>query len=436
MPWQELVANVAGELGPDGRLWYRRVIVTVPRQSGKTTMTLAELVDRCQSHSTPQRAVYTAQTRNDARRKWEDEHVVALENSVFKKRFTVRKSNGAEAIRWRNGSIHELMATQKKSGHGKVIDMAVLDEAFAQVDSRMEQFALPAMITRPEPQLWVVSTAGDETSLYLADQVRIGRASIEAEDASSRTCYFEWSASADADVAEILATLDRFHPAVGHTISADAIKADAEAMSLDDVRRAYGNLWTRRDNIIDPLPGWAGCRADTVMRDPVALAVDVAPNQTSASIAAAGVDADGVLHVELIQSGLGTGWLVPRVKQLAARHQPVCVAIAPSAPAGALLTALTAAGLPMCEVTTNDVVRACGGLLDDVQNRAVRHLGQPELDIAVDGAVRKPFGDGGWLWSRKQSTVDITPLVAVTLARWGWLNRLGTQTVEAWGAWG
>jgi hypothetical protein len=36
---------------------------------------------------------------------------------------------------------------------------------------------------------------------------------------------------------------------------------------------------------------------------------------------------------------------------------------------------------------------------------------------AVRGAVTRPLGDS-WVWSRKSSAVDISPLVAVTLAHW------------------
>jgi hypothetical protein len=48
----------------------------------------------------------------------------------------------------------------------------------------------------------------------------------------------------------------------------------------------------------------------------------------------------------------------------------------------------------------------------------LRHLGQEELDAAVEGAAKRPMGDA-WLWSRKNSTVDISPLVGCTLALWG-----------------
>ena len=38
---------------------------------------------------------------------------------------------------------------------------------------------------------------------------------------------------------------------------------------------------------------------------------------------------------------------------------------------------------------------------------------------AVDGAGQRPIGDGLWGWSRSKSDADICPLVAATLALWG-----------------
>ena len=41
MPWQQLVADVGLELDPESGLpAYREIVVTVPRQSGKTTLVL------------------------------------------------------------------------------------------------------------------------------------------------------------------------------------------------------------------------------------------------------------------------------------------------------------------------------------------------------------------------------------------------------------
>jgi hypothetical protein len=42
-------------------------------------------------------------------------------------------------------------------------------------------------------------------------------------------------------------------------------------------------------------------------------------------------------------------------------------------------------------------------------------LGTPELKAALKGASKRSLGDS-WAWARKSSAVDISPLVAVTLA--------------------
>jgi Phage terminase-like protein, large subunit len=177
MPWQRHVLDVALEVDPaTGLLAYREVVLTVPRQSGKTLLLLCLMVHRALGFGSRQRILYTAQTRNDARKKWEDEHVRTLEESPFASMFSVRYNNGNEAIRWNNGSMHALVAPTEKAAHGETLDIGAIDEAFAQVDGRLEQAMKPAMITRPQPQLWVVSTAGTDKSVYLRGQGRRRRA--------------------------------------------------------------------------------------------------------------------------------------------------------------------------------------------------------------------------------------------------------------------
>jgi hypothetical protein len=66
-------------------------------------------------------------------------------------------------------------------------------------------------------------------------------------------------------------------------------------------------------------------------------------------------------------------------------------------------------------VTAREYAQACGGFFDAVDNRELRHLNTPELLAAVRGAVKRPLGEA-WAWDRKNTHVDISPLVAATLA--------------------
>jgi len=83
--------------------------------------------------------------------------------------------------------------------------------------------------------------------------------------------------------------------------------------------------------------------------------------------------------------------------------------------AAALIPGLVAAGVKPVVYSTTDVVRACSGFMDKVDEGKLHHLGQPELSIAVDAARRRKVGDA-WAWHRRDTSVDISPLVAATLA--------------------
>jgi hypothetical protein len=92
------------------------------------------------------------------------------------------------------------------------------------------------------------------------------------------------------------------------------------------------------------------------------------------------------------------------------------VACDAAGPAGSLLTPLEKAGVKRVKaMSLREHQQACGGFFDGVAGHTVAHRGRPELDEAVAGAVQRIVGDS-WLWSRKGSSVDISPLVAVTLA--------------------
>ena len=158
MPWQQQVADVAGEIDPrTGRLMYREVRLTVPRQSGKTTLVLAKNVHRmidARHFGGRQHLTYVAQTRDKAREKFVDDYIEDLrEIPKLRGLWRPRLSNGSESIRWKNGSRWGIESTTEKAGHGSTLDVADIDEAFAQVDARAEQAMKPAMITRPSPQL-------------------------------------------------------------------------------------------------------------------------------------------------------------------------------------------------------------------------------------------------------------------------------------------
>jgi hypothetical protein len=425
MPWQRLVADVAMELDPQtGLLAYSEVDLTTPRQSGKTTLELGVLVHRCRTWPRS-RVLYSAQSRIHAHKKWEDEHVATLKASPFAGEFAVRYQRGDEAIRWDNGSLHGITAPGEKSGHSEVLDLAVVDEAWAHEDARLEQGLSPTMITRPQPQLWVVSTAGTHRSVYLRGKVERGRARA-AHRGGSAVCYFEWAAPVGADPADP-ATWRACMPALGHTVTEARIAAEFERLELADFCRAYLNWWPGEipaDWLVISEDDWHAL-ADPLSApvDPVAFAADVTPDRSAAAIGVAGLRADGLEHCEVVDHRPGTSWVVPRLVDLHGRWKPCAVVVDDTGPAGSLVAPLEAAGVEVVKPTTKARAAADSGFYDAVtDSRSLRYVPRPALDAAVAGAATRPLGDS-WAWARKGLSVDICPLVAVSLARWGHATR-------------
>jgi phage terminase large subunit-like protein len=419
MPWQRLVADIAYEIDEEtGRLAYREVRLTVPRQSGKTTLMLAAMTHRCIVMGDRQRVFYTAQTGKDARLKWEDEHVPVLERSALAPLIQVRRTNGSEAIRWENGSIWSLLATTESAGHGAQADLGVLDEAFSYVDDRLEQAMKPAMVTRPQPQLWIVSTAGTEDSLYLNEKIDDGRMRAAAGQTSS-VAFFEWSAPEEADIASP-DTWRACMPALGLTVPIEAIRSDFESMREPEFRRAYLNQ--RQDRAasapwqIISEADWTACAdKNSAIADTPTIALDVTPSRSMASLCAAGVRDDGVAHIEVIGNRPGTSWVLDWFAAEDRVRKYRSIVIDPVSGANSLVSDLRNLGLQIVEVGTRQMVAGCGKFYDLATQGRLRHIDQVPLNAAIAGSKKRNLGDA-WAWHRRDNSVDVSPLVAATLA--------------------
>lgn len=425
MPWQREVVDTAFEVDDRGQLVYRTVVLTVPRQSGKSSLLLAVRVARAvlpyfRELSGPQLILHTAQTRLAARVKLVDEHKPRLEQTPFARFLSFRLSTGQEAVVYKHGSVDMVIASGEASGHGSVVDLGVIDEAFAQPDSRLETALRPAMLTRPSSQLWIVSTAGlPDGSPYLREKVLQGR-KLAIDGVTDGVCYHEWSADPEADPGAV-STWRSAMPALGITQPLEAVTADWNATTdVDSFRRSHLNVWVELSarSSVWPAALWAELTArDARTSETPCFGFDVTPDRTMSSIAACSVF-DGKPLLEIVDRRPGTSWVVNRLAELNARWKPNMVACDAAGPAGSLLADLSAAGVDARVLSHREYASACGLLFDAVNERAVQHTGDAALNDAVRDATTRQTGDV-WLWDRRSSSADISPLVAATLAYWG-----------------
>ncbi|MCI3272139.1 terminase large subunit domain-containing protein [Streptomyces cylindrosporus] len=455
MPWQKYVSDVALEIDPETGLFaHREVGLSVSRQQGKTELCLGAQVHRALAWQR-QNIVYAAQTRGMARQRWEDEFWEKISGSDLAKLARIRKSNGNEAILWgRTRSKMGITANTEKAGHGPPLDLGFIDEAFAHEDDRLEQAFSPAMLTRAMAQLWWASAGGTTKSVWLNKKRENGRALIEAlwaalaEDAAAvrpRAAYFEWFAPEDMDRSDP-ATWRATLPALGHTVTEAIIQAELEKMDPAEFDRAYLNRTRKPTPPTDPnVPKgkWPGLvdKGSKPVASSVALALDVSQDRKHASIAAASLRPDGTVHLEVVARRAGTDWVVPAMVRLHKLWKPVAVAVASAgAPAGSLIDDLTAAGIDvpkdkehpergdLAVMRSGDITEACGQMADAMNQGTVVHLDQVPLTAAVNGARTRRNGDA-WTLDRTSSLTEISPLCAVTFARWALLIR-GPQVEE------
>lgn len=155
------------------------------------------------------------------------------------------------------------------------------------------------------------------------------------------------------------------------------------------------------------------------------------PERSHVSIAVAGPWRGGT-HVEVVEHRPGAGWFAERARALTEKWGPRCWVIDPGSPAGSLIGDLTDALkvdpeddaeeprllAPIVQTRPRDVVHATSQFYDAVAEATLSHLDQAPMAMALAGAQKRPLGDA-WAWARRIVSVDISPLVAATLAKWG-----------------
>lgn len=431
MPWQQYVLDVALEINPDtGELAYREVIVTVPRQSGKTSLVLPRMVWRAEAAHLlggRQTMLYAAQNGKDAKKKWRREFLEDLKGArVMRGRFTQHLQPNNEHVRFLSGSTFGPIARTPTSGHGDTLDDGNADEIFAHATGLIEDAWRPAMITRKQAQFWGMSTAGTRSSLYLRNKVERGRAIVEAGRVS-RSAYFEWSADKDLDP-EDPATWRGCMPALGHTIREEDIRHEFESIEggLPAFRRAYLNQWSDEfddEEWIIPKASWFMCQDESSTRvGALALAMDMSPTRTSGSIGFSALQAEGLPMAQIVRHGDGTEWLVPETAKLARENGATCVVIDGAGPAANKRDELQKLLGDLCPVVALDgpeMANAAGTLSDGVVTGQFRHTGQKALDDALGAAVKIMQGDRwkfGRVASGRKSGTDISPIVCASMA--------------------
>lgn len=460
-PWQKWLFVHALEVMPDGQFRYRTIIVLIARQSGKSTV--SQVLSLFFLYILGVGLVLgTAQDLDTAEEVWEGAQEM-IDGNVELAALALPpiKVNGKKTIRLKSGERYKVKAASRKAGRGLSGDLILLDEIREMTDWG-PYAALGATTTaRPNAQIWALSNAGDAASIVLRYLRKMAHKALgdpdgivanedpsrlldpEAEEAAVEADetlgLFEWSAPANCPVDD-RAGWQQANPSLGYTIAERTIVSACKTNPEWVFRTEHLCQWS--DGTLEgpfPTGSWehgidgstpsscyckgedADCAhpgSSIAPGSEIALCLDVNWERTHAHIAAAGLRADGLPHVEIIASRLGTdwvkGWFSDPDHPERLKYK---VAIQASGPAGALVEELVKHRVNVVDWKGSDLGKACGRFYDLVRDDYLRHLPQPLLDVAAATAVTKPLGDS-WVWDRKKSPVDCSPLMAATGAVW------------------
>ena len=194
--WQRHALNRALEHDQDGKLVWSVVVLTVGRQSGKSWLSRGICMWRLH-HSElfgePQTVLHMANKRDTAMEVLRPAGLWALAKYG---KGAVRWGNTAAGITLPSGDRWLIHAANDSAGVGYSSSMVFADEAWAIQRHVIDDAVMPTMSEREQPQLWLVSTAGDSSSDLM---IQYRSAAIEQLETPSGMLLLEWSAPADAD---------------------------------------------------------------------------------------------------------------------------------------------------------------------------------------------------------------------------------------------
>jgi hypothetical protein len=416
--WQELVLARVAEHDESGALVWRTVIVSGPRQVGKSVLERGVCSWRIHQERIfrePQDVLHVAHKLSGAREVWQPAGRWA---AAAYGRGATRWASGEEQIELPDHSRWMIQAANDGAGVSFSLSMVLVDEAWRVSRGIVENALEPTLAESSSPQLWLVSTAGTSTSDLMAAN-RAAALATEQPGEQDSTLLIEWSAPPDPD-------LDIGDPATWRTYSPhwderreDTIRDAWGRVNDEQSEYAFRQQWLNQwiPSLTKPLidaEAWARLSTPQARPSgPLAFGVDEASDRSRAVIVAFG---GGVL--EVVEDQAGTAWLPDRLVELVDKHKPVAIGIDGTGPAGAVAAQL--AGTPaeplLVMLTGREMANASAIMFDRVQGRRIRARQHVALDAAVHGARWRTYGQAR-TWQR-DGPVSGVPLIAGTAAVW------------------
>lgn len=429
-PWQEWVVIHAGELLPDGRPRFRKVLVLVSRQNGKTELLVVLTLYWMYVDRVPM--VLGTSTKIDyAKESWRKacnlaRRVPELAAEIPRKG-GIREANGethlwratSEEVEFGEGSRYKIAASNEEGGRSLTIDRLVLDELRQHHDYSAHDAAVPATNAVRDAQIWALSNAGSDRSVVLNDWRDSALKFIDTGEGDPRLGLFEYSAP-DGSSPMDLAALAQANPNLGHRIDPDALLGDAKTAMERGGEKLVGfktENMCMRVPMLDPaldVEQWrrpakdGGCLLPGSLdglRGRVALVFDVSLDGQHATLYAAAQLDDGRVRVDPVKAWDSTAAMRRELRAIVRRVRPRAVGWFQNGPSAAIAAELAEEpGWPpngvKFEPLGGDTAAVCMGFAEMVDAGDVLQSGDPLADSQIELAERKWLADR-WVFVRR-----------------------------------
>jgi hypothetical protein len=346
--------------------------------------------------------------------------------TLVKELINHRQTNGKHRAILTNRRSWRAATASRKGARSLSVDIAMLDELREHTTSDAWNAIVPTTTVRKYSQVVCTSNAGDLRSVVLRS-LRDGalRRVTTGETLETQTGFFEWSVPQEEDPRDP----DFWYmanPAMGllNDFTINDLKGYLEAMESRDLpgfQTEHLCQWV--DSLeagIIPAEHWQETTDTSSRRDPsspIYACLDVNYQRSRSFVAIAAKRADGATHIEVIQAARGTDWVIPWL--LERKHKFTGIVVEKQgAPASGLIDEMEHAGIKVMPWgPTQEVAAGCGLLYDLVVQHEIFHRPSGVLDRAAASGVSRSISEA-WAFSRRNSPVDVSPLMACAGATW------------------
>ncbi|PWW50259.1 terminase large subunit [Actinokineospora spheciospongiae] len=432
-PWQRWLVIHGGELLPDGRPRFRKILVLVARQNGKTHVLVVLSLFWMFVERRPL-ILGTSTNLDYAKESWQKAvDLVELTPDLWEKcdpRKYKRETNGEQTLtirpRPRESVRYKIAASNRRGGRSLTVHRLILDELREHASWSAWNAAYNAMTAVEDAQAWAITNQGDDSAVVLDSLRGSALTFIETGEGDEDLGLFEWSSPEGSDPTDVVA-LAMANPNLNRRFREGPMLSDARRVKAKGGEELAGFLtesMCRKVPNLDPAIDTVAWRASSRPGPMppgarVALVFDVSIDSQHAVLVAGAMvpDEEGEepdrVRVEVVEQWSGRGCLLAARKALpglVARVRPAVFGWFPDGPAAVMLAALSQRqrdrgpawppkGVEVDEIR-KDVAAVCMGLADVVDSGQLLHSDDPLLNVQVEGAEKLHQGDK-WRFTRR-----------------------------------